>query len=212
MKYIKILLPLIFLTSLPIFTYVFIKFWGIVDQSEFENLKEYSTENISGTFGKNVFIHKAFESDVILLDSILEKHALKMTINQAYRHKSDKVIGAIVPPSKISNHLAGYALDFILIDEKKRYFATNLSRTSLSSLPQNIQSFFKEIRTVNTLRWGGDFNREDPIHIDYPLNIKNRKLYHKRTNECFEDYTKAEYLIEKWGDKIVSKIVACYAK
>ena len=57
-----------------------------------------------------------------------------------------------------------------------------------------VQNFINEIRKNKKLRWGGDFNREDPIHIDTPIN-KNKKKWSNYMQLCDKDFSKG---VPKW--------------
>ncbi|WP_281614737.1 M15 family metallopeptidase [Flammeovirga sp. SubArs3] len=181
------------------------KYWCVIDSSELKHLTVYQSGNISGSNFKNIYLHKSFIKNMIELDSMLEKNGLEMRVNQGYRHKRHRLLGAVVSPSSVSNHLAGEALDFYLVGKEKNYYHKDLKRENYSQLPKEVKQFFNDIRNSALLRWGGDFKREDPIHIDFPLNQRNRKLYHQQAKLCFQDYENAIYTYDKVWNQLKSK-------
>ena len=64
-----------------------------------------------------------------------------------------------------------------------------MKRRNLSELPNNVQGFINDIRKNKDLRWGGDFKREDPVHIDNPINLKSKKSWMEFSKNCALDYS-----------------------
>jgi len=75
-----------------------------------------------------------------------------------------------VEPKENSNHLAGHALDMNVRTGGQLYNSKKLKVSNFATLPPNIQTFLNAIRNDSGLRWGGDFQDEDPVHIDDNLN------------------------------------------
>jgi hypothetical protein len=57
------------------------------------------------------------------------------------------------------------------------YNSTALQPGNLTNLPQPVQDFISDVRTDSGLRWGGDFNNVDPVHIDDGLNLNDAAGY-----------------------------------
>ena len=70
----------------------------------------------------------------------------------------------------MSNHMAGHAIDMNVQSEGVLYNSSKLKKSNLANLPAPVKSFIEAIRDDTTLRWGGDFATEDPVHIDDHLN------------------------------------------
>ena len=153
------------------------QFWRHYKTDNFKTLIEYNGVNIKGLRGRQILIHKEFKKYIIKIDSFASKHRIGLIINQGYRYKNQLLRKSIVKPAKLSNHHAGFAIDFNIKCEGRKYFAKDLKRKNLLKLPKNIQGFIYDIRKNKDLRWGGDFKQQDPIHIDIPINIKNRKKW-----------------------------------
>ena len=73
-----------------------------------------------------------------------------------------------MPPAKRSNHLVGHAIDMnIFMGNRNPWFnSKKLKRSNLRNLPLEVRTFIDMIRDDDVLRWGGDFVKEDPVHID----------------------------------------------
>ena len=131
---------------------------------------------------------------MIEIDNYAKTNNLVLTVNQSYRYNGQTIRGDVVKPVKFSNHLAGFAIDFNVEDANRKYFSNDLKRSNLGKLPLDVQNFINEIRKNKKLRWGGDFNGEDPIHIDTPIN-SNKKNWRTYKQLCYDDFSKA---VHKW--------------
>ncbi|MFM7725475.1 MAG: hypothetical protein ACKO7B_02140, partial [Flavobacteriales bacterium] len=65
----------------------------------------------------------------------------------------------------------------------------------LKNQPQPIQDFIQAVRGNPDLRWGGDFGKQDPVHIDFPLNVVNKSEWKACARQCASDYSRR---IPKW--------------
>ena len=178
-----------------IYCYYNFQFWTHLRTNKFETLIEYNADNIKGLRGQQILIHKDFKLYLDRIDKYANSNNVMLIINQSYRPNDLTLSQTIVEPGKLSNHLAGYAIDFNLKYDGKKYFSNDLKRKNLVKLPSDLQNFINAIRLDNQLRWGGDFNTEDPIHIDFPINLKDKKKWIKYNNQCKKDYTNG---IPKW--------------
>jgi len=93
----------------------------------------------------------------------------------AFAHSLARIYqGAIVPPAKKSNHLAGHAIDMNLQSASGFFNSSKLKKSNFTNLPIEIKDLISLIKNDAVLRWGGDFNKEDPVHIDDKLNLRNK--------------------------------------
>lgn len=161
----------------------------------FKTLVEFKSDNIYGLYGKQVFIHKAFNSYLNEVDDLAKKYGIVLIVNHSYRTPNQTLVSTVVPPAKFSNHCAGLAIDFNIISEGKKYHSYDLKKNKRDKLPQNIQNFLRKIQLHKNLRWGGDFLKEDPVHIDFPINTVSKKKWKMYSDDCFVDYSKK---IPKW--------------
>lgn len=95
---------------------------------------------------------------------------LEIFVTSSTREPDRAVRGAIVTPATRSNHLVGHAIDMNLKSESGFFNSKKLRRGNLSKLPDEVRRFIQMVRDDVQLRWGGDFSREDPVHIDDALN------------------------------------------
>ena len=195
----KVLKILIFIGAifLIVFSYFYYnyQFWTYFKTDNFETLIEYNGENIKGLRGRQILIHKDFDKFIKQIDKYAIDNNIELIINQSYRYDKQTLSRTIVKPGKLSNHLAGFAIDFNIESNGIKYFALDLERGNLSELPDNIQNFISDIRKNKDLRWGGDFRREDPVHIDSPINLKSKNKWMDFSRDCALDYSNR---IPKW--------------
>jgi hypothetical protein len=174
-----------------LYCYHFYQFWTHIKTDQCNSLAEYEGSNIRGFRGRQILVNKAFVDEMNTLNQYAAENALTLIVNQGYRYQDPKGPGNVVDPVDNSNHKAGYAIDFNILYKGKKYLANNLTRQKLSNLPRNIQAFIQQVRNHHTLRWGGDFNRQDPVHIDQPINTLNRSHWAEQKEICLNDYRHA---------------------
>ncbi|TXD48680.1 M15 family metallopeptidase [Polaribacter sp. IC073] len=196
MKRILIILTIFIIIFYSIISYCYhnFQFWTHLKTEQFETLREYNGKNIIAFRGRQILVHKSVIPRLIEIDNYAKNNNLILTINQSFRFNGQNISRAIVKPAKFSNHLAGFAIDFNIEDENRKYFSNDLKRNNRNKLPINVKKFLNKIRKNKKLRWGGDFNKEDPIHIDTPINFSKKKwlIYNQL---CDNEFSKG---IPKW--------------
>jgi len=142
----------------------------------------------SELFEQVTFSHKNFAGEVAKVDrdfvlalnrvaQYAGHNALKVWVTSSTRSMTNQVRGAIVPPASKSCHHIGHAIDMNLLLDGTLYNSKKLKRGNLGTLPEPIRVFIDSIRADEGLRWGGDFNVEDPVHIDDDFYRKQKILY-----------------------------------
>jgi hypothetical protein len=111
------------------------------------------------------------------LNSIAVACDVEIYVTSSAREPGRTVRGAIVPPASRSNHLVGHALDMNIKSVSGFFNSQALKRSNLPNLPGEIREFIAAVRADADLRWGGDFNPEDPVHIDDGLNTRDGALW-----------------------------------
>lgn len=136
-------------------------------------------ECVIKAYTNSQFIGKELRVDVDFMPHLdrLNQYALdcevKFFITSSAREPGRSVTGAIVPPASRSNHLVGHAIDMNLQSASGFFNSSKLKRANLANLPREIQKLIKLVRDDVVLRWGGDFNPQDPVYIDDKLNHRN---------------------------------------
>ncbi|MEL6867657.1 MAG: peptidoglycan-binding protein [Bacteroidota bacterium] len=129
------------------------------------------------------FIGKACQADVEFLPMLekinvyAEQADVFIFVTSSFRTTTN-VNGAIVKPATFSNHLAGHGIDMNLKYGNNK-FANSKVLTKYPNVPAPVKQFLKSIIDDDQLRWGGEFNDKDPVHIDDGLN-RNRTKWNKR--------------------------------
>lgn len=129
------------------------------------------------------FIGKPLLADIEFFDS-LEKidqfatdNNIKVFITSSTRLQGSVVSGAIVRPASRSNHLVGHGIDMNVMLGERLFNSDALNKSNLKNLPKGIQDFIQSIRNDPILRWGGDFNPADSVHIDDGLNFRDSSAW-----------------------------------
>lgn len=131
------------------------------------------------TYVNSEFIGKELKADLDFIPHLdrLNQYAadcrVQIYVTSSAREPGRTVSGAIVPPAGRSNHLVGHAIDMNLQSASGFFNSTKLKRSNFDNLPNEIRELLQRIRDDEVLRWGGDFNKEDPVHIDDNLNHRN---------------------------------------
>lgn len=170
------------------------RFWTHISTAGFSDLTDYRSLNIVGLHGTQILIHKKFVDHLDRVEGYAKQKGIILVVNNSYRYNGQLKTG-IVKPAKMSNHLSGFAIDFNLMYLGKKYLSHDLRKANLVNLPTALQEFIQAVRKDNKLRWGGDFKKEDPVHIDFPLNITDAKRWKSYSKGSYEDYVKA---VPRW--------------
>jgi len=128
------------------------QFWTHLKTNSFESLIEYEGKNIKGLRGTQILIHKDFKKHLKKIDDYAFNNNIELIINHSYRPKKQTLNRTIVKPVKLSNHYAGFAIDFNIKENRIKYFSNDLKRENLKKLPKNIQNFIIDIQQNNDLR------------------------------------------------------------
>lgn len=175
--------------------YLFNQFWTHLDPGTFRHLSEFTGSRMRGHRGRQILVHRDFAAIVRRLNAYAIKNNLHLIITGSYRHPDKKITDAIVMPAVKSNHLAGHALDFNIVYGGKVFESEDMIRENFHLLPDTVKNFIADIRGDASLRWGGDFETQDPVHIDDAVNIHDPDKWERHFAECVTDYVNA---VPKW--------------
>ena len=138
------------------------------------------------TYVNSQFIGKELQADLDFLPHLdrLNQYAadlgVQIHVTSSAREPGRTVSGAIVPPAGRSNHLVGHAIDMNLQSSSGFFNSTKLKRSNFDNLPNEIRDLLNRINEDEVLRWGGNFNKEDPVHIDDNLNNRNPERWDRK--------------------------------
>jgi hypothetical protein len=163
-----------------------------------EVLISYKSKHIKGFRGQQILVHRDFEKALDRLESYAAEQGITLIVNQSYRKQDQKVRGNIVAPASRSNHFVGYAIDANIRYRNQKYFAAILMQSNLDQLPEPIINFINAVRKDKSLRWGGDFKTQDPVHFDVPINHTRPKSWLTQFERCRKDVDNASYLWMFW--------------
>ncbi len=184
-----------------LYCYFFFQFWTHKETHSFTSLVEFKKEHTRAHLGRQILVHKDFYPVLAMLDSLAKENKVTILVTSSYRKPGQKLSKKVVRPATTSNHLAGHAIDINVKMGFKNFESSDLKKENLNNLPLPVKRFIQAIRKKTQVRWGGDFNTPDPVHIDSPLNKKNPALWRKYHNDCLDDWTKAEF---KWKKSLLS--------
>ena len=130
-------------------------------------------------FSSSQFVGKPLLADVEFIPELQKinhfaaEGGLQVYITSSARQHGIAVGNNIVPPASRSNHLVGHAIDMNLKKNGGFYNSSAMRKGNIHRLPKAVKDFIKAVRNDSVLRWGGDFNPQDPVHIDNGLNIRD---------------------------------------
>jgi len=158
-------------------------------------LSEFNGDHIKGLQGRQILVHEKFIPYLDEINGYAKNSNIVLIVNHSYRFDKQLLSKSVVSPAKFSNHFSGFAIDFNIKHNGRKYFSNDLKQNNIKNLPIEIRNFLNAIRKHKELRWGGDFNNSDPVHIDYPINIKNKKDWLQYNKLCQIDFYNG---IPKW--------------
>lgn len=145
-----------------------------------ERLREFSLDPsdvcVVETYHNSRFVGREIRADVDFfsaldrINALAEQCGVKVHVTSSFRDPDRRPSGAIVPPATRSNHFVGHAIDMNLVSPSGFFNSSKLKRAELPSQPAEVRRFIELVQEDEGLRWGGDFSREDPVHIDDNLN------------------------------------------
>lgn len=108
------------------------------------------------------------------INEYAEKADVYIHVTSSFRTSSN-VRGAIVKPATRSNHMAGHAIDMNVLFDNKSKCANSKELAKYPAVAEPVRRFIKSIKDDPALRWGGDFQVKDSVHIDDGLNSDKQK-------------------------------------
>ena len=137
-----------------------------------ERSSDFTTLAYPQARGDEIVVNAGFVSGMDALDRIAADLGLRLHLNQTFRLENVPVAGAVVPPATKSQHLIGQAVDLNIVDGPT--VVTAQMFRAHTAPPRAVQ--FVSAAKQAGLRWGGDFNPDDPVHFD------------RRIDSASEDY------------------------
>ena len=107
------------------------------------------------------------------MNEIAVKHNMVVVITSSLR-KDTNVIGAIVTPAQMSNHLVGHAIDCNVKSKTTGEFFNSKKMGNGTGIDE---IFLEDVDRNTDLRWGQAFNKPDSVHFDDALNIKRPAVW-----------------------------------
>lgn len=135
-------------------------------------MEKIEYKNSKYLLGKPLIITQPFVKymDKIMIACYVNK--VKLYITSSLRTPEQIVKGAIVTPAKMSNHFVDCAFDCNIYDSKGKLWTSK----ELMYPKNEIKDFIEDVKKEG-IRWGGDFKIKDPVHFDFPLNIRFPEQY-----------------------------------
>jgi hypothetical protein len=183
--------------------YFYDQFWTHLDPKTFKHLAEYSGSRFRGHRDRQVLIHRGFYDIANKINEYAVRNNLHLIITQSYRPPNKKIYDAIVTPAVKSNHLAGHAIDFNMLYGGKIFESDDLFDNHFLKLPDAVKNFIADVQADPAIRWGGDFENQDPVHLDDAVNINDVETWEKHYNQCVADYINATPKWKNWLRKVL---------
>ncbi|XP_073233872.1 uncharacterized protein [Porites lutea] len=125
-------------------------------------------------FDQTIRVEEGFYNLIRRIDQYAGECSVTVFVTSSFRTK--------VVQAKNSNHLVGHAIDMNLQD-RNGYCSSSCLLNPNKSLA-GVTCFISRIRADPRLRWGGDFKKVDPVHIDDNLYYRDVNEWN-RLRRCF---------------------------
>ena len=116
------------------------------------------------------------------MNDIAVKHNMIVIVTSSLR-KDTNVIGAIVTPAQMSNHLIGHAID---CNVKSKTTGEYFNSKKIGDGTGDDELFFEDVDRNTDLRWGQAFNKPDSVHFDDAINIKRAVVWQQKFNSLHD--------------------------
>lgn len=157
-----------------------------------QSVVEYQSNTNIILGNRPIRINRDFESAMRKIEACAADNNLQVYVTSSLRKPNQAIEGAVVEPSRMSNHLVGHAIDFNLVQGSVWFNSTKLQRycdpSPQSYLDKDVKKFLDAIQSDERgprLRWGGHFNPPDPVHIDDGLNLFQSAAYKAKLSELW---------------------------
>jgi hypothetical protein len=179
--------------------YFYNQFWTHLDPKTFKYMAEHSGSRLRGHRGRQVLVHQKFYDVVNKINQYAVVNNVYLLITQSYRPPDKK----IVTPAVKSNHLAGHAVDFNVVYGNHVFESDEMFNDQFQKLPDAVKYFISDIQAYSGIRWGGDFETQDPIHLDDSVNINDPKKWELHYFQCMTDYVNAAPKWKCWLKQVL---------
>ena len=127
-------------------------------------------------------VDEEFAPLLFQMNEIAIRHNVIVVITSSLR-KDTNVVGAIVTPAKMSNHLIGHAIDCNVKSKTTGEFF-NSKRMGDGKGVDDI--FLEDVDRNTDLRWGIAFNKPDSVHFDDAMNVKRPDIWREKLSELLD--------------------------
>ncbi|MGH6927744.1 MAG: M15 family metallopeptidase [Dongiaceae bacterium] len=134
--------------------------------SEFVKSGDFDRIDNTSVGADDIVVHKDFVAALEAINTAAANAGVGFQVNQTMRIAGEPVGGAVVTPATNSQHLIGNAVDFNIKHDGKLIHSSKMKFAELAQAPKDFITAVK----ANDLRWGGDWEKRDPIHFDAFLN------------------------------------------
>jgi hypothetical protein len=180
-----------FLGFWGVYCCLFYQFWTHVDTRGFQALEEFRSPAVTGHRGRQILVHRDFVPLMKTLESLALERGVTLLVTGSYRRPDARLTDTVVTPASRSNHLAGHAVDLNVRLRGRLHESADLTLSAWDRLAPEVRSFLEAVRGEEALRWGGDFFREDPVHVDSNLNQADPGRWERCAAACLEDISSA---------------------
>ena len=137
---------------------------GKIDIQPYENTK---------FVGDPIRVDADFVPALDRINGFASQCGVEIWVTSSFRRPKQRIRATVVPAAKRSNHLVGHAIDMNVRCREGFFNSRTLKKAEHSHLPQRVREFLELVQGDPSLRWGGDFRPEDPVHIDDGLNRRD---------------------------------------
>jgi hypothetical protein len=130
--------------------------------SEFRKNPDFGKLDNPSVGADDFVVHKDFVAALGAINQAAVDAGVRFQVNQTMRLAGRPVRGAVVQPASSSQHLIGNAVDFNILNNGNPIHS---SKMKWADLPQAAKDFIRDVKKAD-LRWGGDWQKRDPIHFD----------------------------------------------
>lgn len=130
--------------------------------------------------GEPIVAHVDFRPALLRLHEFAELADVTIHVVRSYEKPG---AGPADSSGRRSNHHVGHAIDVHVLVGDERLDAARLRREHFRELPAKARYWLQQIRDDRELRWGGDFVRPDPVHVDDDLYGRDAEQWLRKSAE-----------------------------
>ena len=139
--------------------------------------------------GEPCMIHRDFKPSMDRIVTAAHNADVQLFVTHSVRRLDQVLEDTVVEQALRSNHHAGSGVDLNVVCDGEWFNSEKLRWGNVSGHENghSVRRFLSAVRLDDTLRWGGNFSKPDPVHFDDNLVLRDPDEWQRRVTAIREE-------------------------